>query len=168
MELGEPDASGRRSPVPYRQDRADAGRSGDHGARQRRRTRSSRMPSPRSRPPNGARIDVKRGSQRPRSKASSPAATRRAAVRPPFARPATDRRRRAKSSATSPSRQAEIKTRVAKAARYTDLGDAPQTHRRENRSVRRHRRVRRALAARREGGAGGPVRARAGRGRKAS
>ena len=34
MELGAPDASGRRSPVADRQDRADDGRSGDHGARQ--------------------------------------------------------------------------------------------------------------------------------------
>ena len=52
----------------------------------------------------------------------SPAATPRAAVRPPSARPATARRRRARSSATSPSPPAEIKTLVAKAARYTELG----------------------------------------------
>ena len=35
MQLGEPDASGRRSPKALRQDRVDPGRSGDHGAWQR-------------------------------------------------------------------------------------------------------------------------------------
>ena len=48
----------------HRQDRDDAGRSRHHGARQRARTRSSRIANPISRPPNGGRSASRGGSQK--------------------------------------------------------------------------------------------------------
>ncbi len=168
MELGDPTPRAGAAPVVTGKTEIMNGRSRHHGARQRRRTRSSRMPSPRLRPPNGAPSPSSAARRRPRSRACSPAATRRAAARPPSARLATGRRRRAKSWATIPSRAAEIKELVAKAARYTASAQTPQTIVEKIDLSERHCRVRRALAADRAGRAGRPVRARAGVAARAS
>ena len=92
-----------------------------------RRTRSSRTPNPTSRPPNGGRSTSMPDRRRPRSMASIRAGTRRAAARPLFARPATDRRRRARSSATCRSPRRKSRTASSAPRRYTDLGQAHQT-----------------------------------------
>ena len=112
MELGPPDASGRRSAGRDRQDRDDAGRPGHHGARQHAEPDHQGL---RARPEDhqvGHHRASSRARRRPRSRASIRAATPRAAARPRSSRPATARRRRARSSATFRSPPREIKELV--------------------------------------------------------
>ncbi len=161
MELGPPDASGRRAPVATGKTETMAGRPRRHGARQR--------VEPAHQEQRAGPEDLEVGDDHRRRRIAEDlargrlfrAATRPAAARPRCSPRATDRRRRARSSATSRSRRPRSRTwsRTRRATPTSQRGAAD--HPQEVQSRRRHRRDADPLADDRQGGQGRAVRARA-------
>ena len=169
MELGEPDASGRRSPIAHRRDRDDGSRSRHHGARQRVEPDHQGLRAAPQDHQVGHHRPRRRPRRRPRWRASTRAATPPAAVPPRSTRRATARRRRARSSARSRSARPRSGTEVEKArALHRDRLGRADDPAQEDRAAAGHRRVHGQRPGGRPLGPGRPVRPRAADGRRAS